>query len=178
MGIFSTNRFDDLLKEHNDEEWIKFRDRIVTRVNNINVIGTMFTTAAAVFLSTTSPNPSLASWSNYVCFITFGGAIGTAIMATVVGCIITYTFTDLRAVDLRKERFRWLKTVFVVGVLLAHTALIIAALILIQISFVAAVWHGTSLLAKAGAAFAVAVVLYALAVAGIFGLLVSMGEES
>ncbi|KAG9020587.1 hypothetical protein FRB95_003926 [Tulasnella sp. JGI-2019a] len=101
IGIVSVQRLERLLAPGKDNEWNDFRNAVVTRVNNINVIASLFITRAAVFISTTSPDKDLADWGNNVCFYAFGGTIGVAMLAISAGCIISYIFMDLRAADLR-----------------------------------------------------------------------------
>ncbi|KAG8994453.1 hypothetical protein FRB95_012520 [Tulasnella sp. JGI-2019a] len=101
MGIFSVARLDNLLTEGNDDEWIAYRDAVVTRVNNINVVGSLFITGAAVFMSTVSTNQDLADWGSRTSFLAFGGTVGTAMLAILAGCIISYILMDMQAADLR-----------------------------------------------------------------------------
>ncbi|KAG9022746.1 hypothetical protein FRB95_014241, partial [Tulasnella sp. JGI-2019a] len=101
IGIFSVQRLDHLLAKGNEQEWDHFRDAVVTRVNNLNVIASLFITGAAVFLSTMSPDPRLSDWGSDLCFYAFGGTVGVSMLAILVGCIISYVFMDLRTADLR-----------------------------------------------------------------------------
>ncbi|KAG8994005.1 hypothetical protein FRB94_010203 [Tulasnella sp. JGI-2019a] len=107
MGVVSVRRLDYLIAKDDDpkkkrtEEWNTFRGAIVDRVNNINVVASLFITGAAVFVSTVSPNKDLADWGSNFCFYTFGGTIGVAILAVLTGCMITYIFMDLQTEDLR-----------------------------------------------------------------------------
>ncbi|KAG9000489.1 hypothetical protein FRB93_012694 [Tulasnella sp. JGI-2019a] len=109
MGVVSVRRLDYLIAKDDDpkkkrtEEWNTFRGAIVDRVNNINVVASLFITGAAVFVSTVSPNKDLADWGSNFCFYTFGGTIGVAILAVLTGCMITYIFMDLQTEDLRME---------------------------------------------------------------------------
>ncbi|KAG9021551.1 hypothetical protein FRB95_001955, partial [Tulasnella sp. JGI-2019a] len=45
-GIVSVQRLEDLLAPGKDNEWNDFRNAVVTRVNNINIVASLFITYA------------------------------------------------------------------------------------------------------------------------------------
>ncbi|KAG9025081.1 hypothetical protein FRB95_010589 [Tulasnella sp. JGI-2019a] len=54
IGIVSDQRLDDLIAKGNDKEWSDFRNAVVTRVNNLNVVASLFITYA--------PMPQFKMW--------------------------------------------------------------------------------------------------------------------
>ncbi|KAG8991449.1 hypothetical protein FRB94_005324 [Tulasnella sp. JGI-2019a] len=177
VGIFSTQRLDHVLKEGNEEEWIRFRDAIMGRVNNMNVVGSLIITSAAVFLSTAAPNPTLANWGSHTSFIAFGCTIFMAMLSVLAGCLISYIFTDLRATDLRRDnRRRSFKIAFVVTFLFLHTIFLDAALVSILIAIFGAVWGGSSKIAKAGAILTAVLSFLLIACWAVFGTILFSPE--
>ncbi|KAG8983887.1 hypothetical protein FRB95_014821 [Tulasnella sp. JGI-2019a] len=173
IGIVSVQRLEDLLAPGKDNEWNDFRNAVVTRVNNINVIASLFITGAAVFLSAPSSDPDLANWGNNVCFYAFGGTIGVAMLAVSAGCIISYIFMDLRAADLRSgQRSRGIKIALVLLFLWTHTFLVLADLALVLLAIFAAVLNGKSVWMRIGVGFVASGLVLQLLVAFVFVLMV------
>ncbi|KAG8983891.1 hypothetical protein FRB94_012531 [Tulasnella sp. JGI-2019a] len=165
----------DAAKERT-KEWNAFRDAIVGRVNNINVVASLFITAAAVFLSTVSPDKKIVDWGTDVCFYITASIIAVAIQAVLVGCIISYIFMDLRTEDLRydckRRHFPWIKIALILFLLCAHTALMIMALGMALVAISAAVLNGTSVLMRVVLGFLILSSTFYILVVGVFILVV------
>ncbi|KAG8994515.1 hypothetical protein FRB94_009834 [Tulasnella sp. JGI-2019a] len=157
IGVASPDRFHELLSGKNEGEWNDFRKAVMDRVNNINVIASLFITGAAVFISTVSPDKDIADWANRVSFYTFGGTIGVAMLAIFIGCIISYVFMDLRTVNLRPkfhgDSSREVEIAVILFLLWTHTLLLLTDLVLVIIAFYAAVLNGTSVLMRIALSF-------------------------
>ncbi|KAG8991452.1 hypothetical protein FRB93_002793 [Tulasnella sp. JGI-2019a] len=176
IGIFSIQRLDDPLIPGHEEKWIRFRDAIMNRVNSLNVVSSVIIAYAAVFLSTTSPNPTLVNWNSHTASIGFGGTLVCGVLSVLVGGLISYIFTDMQAEDLRGERCKKFKMTFLISFLLLHTLFLGGTMLATLIAMHGAVWDGNSGILKAGSVYSTLLGITILVLWAVFGIMLFSRE--
>ncbi|KIK81904.1 hypothetical protein PAXRUDRAFT_806146 [Paxillus rubicundulus Ve08.2h10] len=147
IGVPTIRRMREITSPENAAQWQDFKSAQLSRLGNLNVIGSLILATTAAFL-TTQPTTPMINWLEPVPYLTLIAAVCLAGNGVGCGTFLLLILMDAQAQFLRQLFDHPVEFMLVLTLLACPTLLIAGAGLMVSIALMSAVLYGNNIHAK------------------------------
>ncbi|KAF8836153.1 hypothetical protein BDN67DRAFT_1014919 [Paxillus ammoniavirescens] len=147
IGVPTVQRMREITAPENAAQWQNFKSAQLSRLGNLNVVGSLILATTAAFL-TTQPTTPIVNWTRQVPYLMFIAAVCLAGNGVGCGTFLLLILMDAQAESLRQLLDHPVEFMLVLTLLACPTLLILGAGSMVSIGLMIAVLCGNNIHAK------------------------------